>query len=165
LEHGDPHSCAAATLRRDDAARERTVGQLGEPFVISFAAASKHVKVLERAGAHATGVLDARLAPALFSTTWLNIVSTRSSRRWAIPRAGRCSPTSRRASAPWGSWASRSSSRSRPRRSTWRCSNAPASRAGAHRGGVPLAGALPALLGGAPGRPRVGVAARGRRIL
>ena len=34
----------------DLAARERTVGQLGEPFAISFAAASKHVKVLERAG-------------------------------------------------------------------------------------------------------------------
>jgi DNA-binding transcriptional ArsR family regulator len=34
----------------DLAARERSVGQLGEPFAISFAAASKHVKVLERAG-------------------------------------------------------------------------------------------------------------------
>jgi DNA-binding transcriptional ArsR family regulator len=34
----------------DLAARERTVGQLAEPFPISFAAASKHVKVLERAG-------------------------------------------------------------------------------------------------------------------
>ncbi len=34
----------------DLAARERTVGQLAEPFAISFAAASKHVKVLERAG-------------------------------------------------------------------------------------------------------------------
>jgi DNA-binding transcriptional ArsR family regulator len=34
----------------DLAQRERTVGQLGEPFAISFAAASKHVKVLEGAG-------------------------------------------------------------------------------------------------------------------
>lgn len=34
----------------DLAARKRTVGQLAEPFAISFAAASKHVKVLERAG-------------------------------------------------------------------------------------------------------------------
>lgn len=34
----------------DLAERERTVGQLAEPFAISFAAASKHVKVLERAG-------------------------------------------------------------------------------------------------------------------
>ncbi len=34
----------------DLAERERTVGQLGEPFAISIAAASKHVQVLERAG-------------------------------------------------------------------------------------------------------------------
>jgi len=34
----------------DLAVRERTVGQLAEPFAISLAAASKHVKVLERAG-------------------------------------------------------------------------------------------------------------------
>ena len=31
-------------------ARERTVGELAEPFRMSLAAASKHVKVLERAG-------------------------------------------------------------------------------------------------------------------
>ena len=29
---------------------ERTVGQLADPFAISLAAASKHIKVLERAG-------------------------------------------------------------------------------------------------------------------
>ena len=29
---------------------ERTVGQLAEPFAMSFAAASKHVKALEKAG-------------------------------------------------------------------------------------------------------------------
>jgi len=34
----------------DLAARERTVGQLGAPFANSFAAVSKHVKVLERVG-------------------------------------------------------------------------------------------------------------------
>jgi DNA-binding transcriptional ArsR family regulator len=34
----------------DLAGRERTVGQLAEPFSISLAAASKHVRVLERAG-------------------------------------------------------------------------------------------------------------------
>ena len=34
----------------DLSGHERTVGQLGEPFAISFAAASKHVQVLERAG-------------------------------------------------------------------------------------------------------------------
>lgn len=32
------------------AARERTVSELAEPFRMSLAAASKHVKVLERAG-------------------------------------------------------------------------------------------------------------------
>jgi len=43
------HRKRRATLA-DLAARERTVGQLGAPFAISFAAASRHVKVLERAG-------------------------------------------------------------------------------------------------------------------
>lgn len=44
---GDP--TRRAMLRRL-AAGERTVGQLAEPFHMSLAAASKHVKVLERAG-------------------------------------------------------------------------------------------------------------------
>ena len=38
-----------AMLRRL-AAGDHTVGELAEPFDMSFAAASKHVKVLERAG-------------------------------------------------------------------------------------------------------------------
>lgn len=38
-----------AMLRRL-AAREASIGELAEPFEMSFAAASKHVKVLERAG-------------------------------------------------------------------------------------------------------------------
>ena len=38
-----------AMLRRL-AARERTIGELAEPYRMSFSAASKHVKVLERAG-------------------------------------------------------------------------------------------------------------------
>lgn len=38
-----------AMLRRL-AARERTIGELAEPLRMSFAAASKHVRVLERAG-------------------------------------------------------------------------------------------------------------------
>ena len=37
-------------MLRTLAAKERTVGELGEPFDMSFAAASKHVKVLEGAG-------------------------------------------------------------------------------------------------------------------
>ena len=52
----------------DLAARERSVGQLGEPFAISVAAASKHVKVLERAGLVERTVVGrthvCRLAPA-----------------------------------------------------------------------------------------------------
>jgi DNA-binding transcriptional ArsR family regulator len=47
------HALGDATRRRmlhDLAAGERTVGQLAEPFTMSLAAASKHVKVLETAG-------------------------------------------------------------------------------------------------------------------
>lgn len=47
------HALGDATRRRmlrDLAAGERTVGQLAEPFAMSLAAASKHIKVLEQAG-------------------------------------------------------------------------------------------------------------------
>lgn len=47
------HALGDATRRqmlRDLAAGERTVGQLAEPFDISLAAASKHIKALEAAG-------------------------------------------------------------------------------------------------------------------
>ena len=47
------HALGDATRRqmiRDLAGGERTVGQLAEPFSISLAAASKHIKVLEHAG-------------------------------------------------------------------------------------------------------------------
>ena len=47
------HALGDATRRRmlrDLAQAERTVGQLAEPFAISLAAASKHIKVLEQAG-------------------------------------------------------------------------------------------------------------------
>lgn len=47
------HALGDATRRqmlRDLAAGERSVGQLAEPFSISLAAASKHIKVLEGAG-------------------------------------------------------------------------------------------------------------------
>jgi DNA-binding transcriptional ArsR family regulator len=37
-------------MLRDLAQGDRTVGQLAEPFAISLAAASKHIKVLEAAG-------------------------------------------------------------------------------------------------------------------
>ncbi len=47
------HALGDATRRqmlRDLATSERTVGQLAEPFAMSLAAASKHVKALEAAG-------------------------------------------------------------------------------------------------------------------
>jgi DNA-binding transcriptional ArsR family regulator len=44
---GDP---TRRQMLRDLAEGERSVGQLGEPFAISFQAASKHIKVLEHAG-------------------------------------------------------------------------------------------------------------------
>jgi DNA-binding transcriptional ArsR family regulator len=47
------HALSDATRRRmlrELASGERTVSQLAEPFTISLAAASKHIKVLESAG-------------------------------------------------------------------------------------------------------------------
>lgn len=47
------HALGDATRRHmlhDLADGERTVGQLAEPFAISLAAASKHIKALEKAG-------------------------------------------------------------------------------------------------------------------
>lgn len=47
------HALGNTTRRqmlRDLAGGERTVGQLAEPFAISFQAASKHIKALEKAG-------------------------------------------------------------------------------------------------------------------
>ncbi|MBA1158448.1 ArsR/SmtB family transcription factor [Microvirga mediterraneensis] len=47
------HALADSTRRRmlsDLGGGERTVSQLAEPFAISLAAASKHIKVLEHAG-------------------------------------------------------------------------------------------------------------------
>ena len=47
------HALGDATRRRmlrELAGGEQTVGQLAEPFAISLAAASKHIKVLENAG-------------------------------------------------------------------------------------------------------------------
>ena len=47
------HALGGATRRRmlrELAGGERTVGQLAQPFAISLAAASKHIKALESAG-------------------------------------------------------------------------------------------------------------------
>ncbi|MFO1039381.1 MAG: metalloregulator ArsR/SmtB family transcription factor [Geminicoccaceae bacterium] len=59
VEHSQPgldavfHALGDPTRRQmllDLARGERTVGQLAEPFAMSLAAASKHIKVLEGAG-------------------------------------------------------------------------------------------------------------------
>ena len=67
---GDP---TRRMMLRRLASAERTIGELAEPFDMSLAAASKHVKVLERAGlvrrrvegrTHYCRLDAARLAPA-----------------------------------------------------------------------------------------------------
>lgn len=71
----------ASGARRDMLARlsagELTVGELGEPLAMSFAGASKHVKVLERAGLVAR-TIDGRRhvcrlepAPLASAAAWL----------------------------------------------------------------------------------------------
>src|SRR3954465_14554554 len=47
-------------MLRELAGGERTVGQLAEPFAISLAAASKHIKALELAGVIRRGVRGRR---------------------------------------------------------------------------------------------------------
>lgn len=56
---------------------ERSVGELGRPFAMSFAAASKHVKVLERAGlvrrriCGRTHLCSIAPEPLIAAETWL----------------------------------------------------------------------------------------------
>jgi DNA-binding transcriptional ArsR family regulator len=75
------HALGDATRRqmlRDLANGERTVGQLAEPFAISLAAASKHIKALEHAGLIRREVRGrthhCRLAPERLATAhgWLS---------------------------------------------------------------------------------------------
>jgi DNA-binding transcriptional ArsR family regulator len=75
------HALSDATRRqmlRDLAGGERTVGQLAEPFEISLAAASKHIKALEGAGLIRREVRGrthiCRLAPAPLASAndWLS---------------------------------------------------------------------------------------------
>ena len=95
------HALGDATRRqmlRDLAGRERTVSELAEPFSISLAAASKHIKVLENAGlirrkirgrTHVCSLDAARLARA---HEWLSFYEgfwNESSMRWRVSR-GRC---------------------------------------------------------------------------
>lgn len=74
------HALGDATRRhmlRELSRGERTVGQLAEPFEISLAAASKHIKALEAAGLIAREVRGrthiCRLAPAPLASAheWL----------------------------------------------------------------------------------------------
>ena len=76
------HALGDATRRRmlrDLAAGERTVGQLAEPFAMSLAAASKHIKVLEAAGLvrrdvrGRTHVCSLDPAPLMSADQWLGI--------------------------------------------------------------------------------------------
>ncbi len=58
--------------------RERSIGELARPFRMSFAAASKHVKVLERAGLvrrrveGRTHICRIEAAPLSAAATWLH---------------------------------------------------------------------------------------------
>jgi len=61
------HALGDATRRRmlrELARGERSVGELAEPFAISLAAASKHIKALEKAGLIVARCADARICAA-----------------------------------------------------------------------------------------------------
>jgi DNA-binding transcriptional ArsR family regulator len=75
------HALGDATRRRmlrDLAAGERSVGELASPFEISLAAASKHIKALERAGLvrrdvrGRTHVCRLEASPLASAHEWLN---------------------------------------------------------------------------------------------
>jgi len=76
------HALGDATRRTmlgDLAAGERTVGELAQPFAMSLAAASKHIKVLEAAGLirrdirGRTHVCSLDPAPLLSADEWLGV--------------------------------------------------------------------------------------------
>ncbi len=76
------HALGDATRRTmlgDLAAGERTVGELAQPFAMSLAAASKHIKVLETAGLirrdirGRTHVCSLDPAPLLSADEWLGV--------------------------------------------------------------------------------------------
>jgi len=79
------HALADPTRRamlRSLTAGERNIGQLAQPFAMSFAAASKHVKVLEGAGLvrrHVRGrehVCRIRAKPLAEADAWLRVFET-----------------------------------------------------------------------------------------
>lgn len=67
------------TMLGDLAAGERTVGELAQPFAMSLAAASKHIKVLEAAGLirrdirGRTHVCSLDPAPLMSADEWLGV--------------------------------------------------------------------------------------------
>lgn len=76
------HALGDATRRAmlgDLATGERTVGELAEPFAMSLAAASKHIKVLETAGLirrdvrGRTHICSLDPAPLMSADQWLGI--------------------------------------------------------------------------------------------
>lgn len=76
------HALGDATRRTmlgDLAAGERTVGELAQPFAMSLAAASKHIKVLEAAGLirrdirGRTHVCSLDPAPLMSADEWLGV--------------------------------------------------------------------------------------------
>ena len=105
--HALAHDVRRAMLRRL-AGGELTVGELAQPLAMSLAAASKHVRVLERAGlVHRTvdgrrHVCRLRAAPLAQAAAWLrwyepsgtigSVPRPTSSARAARPRKPRISP-------------------------------------------------------------------------
>jgi DNA-binding transcriptional ArsR family regulator len=76
------HALGDATRRAmlgDLAAGERTVGELAQPFAMSLAAASKHIKVLEAAGLirrdvrGRTHMCSLEPAPLMSADQWLGV--------------------------------------------------------------------------------------------
>lgn len=73
------HALSDSTRRsilRDVASREKTVGEIAEPYRVSLAAVSKHLKVLERAH------LITREKRGSFQFVRINPVPMREAERW-----------------------------------------------------------------------------------
>lgn len=83
------------TMLRDLSRGERTVSQLAQPFDISLAAASKHIKALENAGLIRREVRGASMSAALRRNPWRKRmngwISTGSSGAIASMFLSRCS--------------------------------------------------------------------------
>jgi DNA-binding transcriptional ArsR family regulator len=105
------HALGDATRRRmlrELASGERTVGQLAEPFAISLAAASKHVKALENAGLIRREVRGrthlCRLAPRPLATAheWLSFYERFWTDRLDVLEQLLCKENARKSPTPKG---------------------------------------------------------------